>query len=253
MPMAQNSKKNEAERRIRAAVRTVLSPGVWLAIAVQLPTGLLIYWVIGMLLSEEPAQGQLRAFTLLLALLFLAYLFLMSGASRSFAIGAATVSVQEAARRGTEVFNAFLWLAVKIFLLGIVASSVFLYFLGIAVQLAGVNSQGEAQGLLMSVIKGIALITPFALVYWLPVIFVRNDFRVIPTVWRALKIIGRQLPRSGFLAFLMFAPLLVLWLMPAGTPFVLILIITLLGQLMAWTAYVYCVQTLADNPGWLTS
>lgn len=249
--MAQNRKKNETERRIRAAVRTVMSPGVWLAIAVQLPTGLLIYWVIGMLLSEEPPQGQLRAFTLLLALLFLAYLFLMSGASRSFALGAATVSVQEAVRRGIEVFNAFLWFAIKVFLLGMVASSVLLYVLGIAVQLAGVNGQGEAQGIVMSVIKGIALITPFALVYWLPVIFVRHDFRVIPTVGWALKIIWRQLPRSGFLALLIFAPLLVLWLIPAGTPFIFTLIITLLGQLTAWTAYVYCVEALADNPSWL--
>jgi hypothetical protein len=249
--MAQNRKRNEAEQRIRAAVRTVMSPGVWLAIAVQLPTGLLIYWVMGMLLSEEPPQGQLRVFTLLLALLFLAYLFLMSGASRSFALGAATVSVQEAIRRGREVFNAFLWFAMKVFLLGMVASSVMLYFLGMAVQLTGVNTQGEAQGILVSAIKGIALIIPFALIYWLPVIFVRNDFRVIPTVGWALKILWRQLPRSGFLALLIFVPLLVLWLMPAGTPFILTLIITLVGQLMAWTAYVYCVEVLADNPSWL--
>lgn len=250
--MTQSRKKNEAEQRIRAAVRAVMSPGVWLAIAVQLPVGLLIYWVIGMLLSEEPPQGQLRVFTLLLALLFLAYLFLMSGASRSFALGVATVSVQETVRRGREVFNAFLWFAMKVFLLGMVVSSVVLYFLGIAVQLAGVNSQGEAQGILASVIKGVALITPFALVYWLPVIFVRNDYRVIPTVGWALKILWRQLPRAGFLALLIFAPLLALWLMPAGAPFILTLIVTLLGQLMAWTAYVYCVEVLADNPSWLT-
>ena len=171
--MTQSRKKNEAEQRIRAAVRTVMSPGVWLAIAVQLPVGLLFSWVLGMLLSEEPPQGQLRVFTLLLALLLLAYLFLMSGASRSFALGVATVSVQETVRRGREVFNAFLWFAMKVFLLGMVVSSVVLYFLGIAVQLAGVNSQGEAQGILASVIKGVALITPFALVYWLPVIFVQ--------------------------------------------------------------------------------
>ena len=229
-----------------------MSPGVWLAIGVQLPTGMLLYWVVGMLLAEEPQQGQVRAFTLLLALLFLAYLYLMSGASRSFALGAATVSVQEAARRGREVFNAFLWFAIKVFLLGMVSSSVLLYVLGSVVQLAGVTSQGEAQALLVSVIKGIALITPFALVYWLPVIFVRNDFRVIPTVGWALKIIGHQLFRSGFLAFLVFTPLLVLWLMPSGTPFILILMVTLLGQLMAWTAYVYCVENLAKNPRWLT-
>jgi hypothetical protein len=188
---------------------------------------------------------------MLLALLFLAYLYLMSGASRSFALGTATVSAQEAVRRGREVFNAFLWLAVKIFLLAVVASSVLLYFFGIAVQLAGIDNHDDAQVILISGIKGIALITPFALVYWLPVIFLQNDFRIIPTAWPALKIIWRQLPRSGFLAFLIFAPLLVLWLIPQGTPFILILIITLLGQLMAWAAYVYCVETVSDNPSWL--
>lgn len=251
--MTQSSQTSESERRIRAAVRAVMSPGVWLAVAMQLPTGLLVFRVIELLLSETPAQGQLQVFTMMLAVLFLGYLYLMSGTSRSFALGTATVSAQEALRRGRDVFNAFLWLAVKIFFLGLVASSVLLYFFGVAARLAGVSAEDDLSAVLGPLIKGIAVITPFALVYWLPVVFLRNDFRLLPTVGWALQIIWRQLPRSGFLVFLIFTPLAVFWLLPHGTPFVFMLVIALLSQLMAWTAYVYCVEVVADNPTWLGS
>ena len=238
-------------------VRALMSPGVWLVVAVQLPTGMLMHNILLTVTSQESAQ-PLLPWIMLLTLLFLVYVYLMSGTSRAFALNAATVSPQEAFMRGQQVFNAFFWLAVKICLLGMLIVYVGLYVFSIVAQLIGAATESDTETVihtlapvLVPIVKGGALITPFALVYWLPIVFVRNDFRIIPTVRLALKIIWHQLSRSGFLAFLIFCPLLLLWLLPDGTPFALTLLLGALGQLMAWTAYIYCVETLLANPGWL--
>lgn len=255
--MSEQAQHSEGERRIRAAVRVFMSPGVWLVVAVQLPTGMLIHNILLALTSEE-SQEPLLPWIMLLTLLFLVYVYLLGGTSRSFALNAATVSPQEAFTRGKQVFNAFLWLAVKIGLLGMFAVYVALYMFGVAAHLIGATTESDAEAViqamapvLVPIIKASAMIAPFALVYWLPIVFVRNDFRIIPTAWLALQIIWRQLSRSGFLALLIFCPLLVLWLLPNGAPFALILMLGALGQLMAWTAYVYCVETLLSHPDWL--
>jgi hypothetical protein len=255
--MGRQGQNSEGERRIRAAVRALMSPGVWLVVAVQLPTGLLIHNILLTLSSEESAR-PLLPWIMLLTLLFLVYVYLMSGTSRAFALNAATVSPQEAFMRGQQVFNAFLWLAVKICLLGMLTVYLGLYVFGIAAQVIGATSESDAEAViqtlapvLVPIVKGSAMIAPFALVYWLPIVFIRNDFRIIPTARLAFKIIWRQLPKSGFLAFLIFCPLLLLWLLPSGTPFVFTLLLGVLGQLMAWTAYIYCVEILLANPDWL--
>jgi hypothetical protein len=252
--MGGQGQANEGERRIRAAVRALMSPGVWLVVAVQLPTAMLIH---NILLSEESAK-PLLPWVMLLTLLFLVYVYLMSGTSRSFALSAVTVSPQDAFMRGQQVFNAFLWLAVKICLLGMLTVYIGLYVFGTVARIIGATTGSGAEAViqasapaLIPIVKAAAMVAPFALVYWLPVVFIRNDFRIIPTARLALKIIWRQLPRSGFLAFLIFCPLLLLWLLPNDIPFVFTLLLGALGQLMAWTAYVYCVETLLANPGWL--
>lgn len=247
--MGWQSQDGEGERRIRAAVRALMSPGVWLVVAVQLPTGMLIHNILLTLSSGESAQ-PLLPWIMLLALLFLVYVYLMSGTSRAFALNAATVSLQDAVMRGQQVFNAFLWLAVKICLLGMLAVYIGLYVFGIVAQIIGVTTESETKAL-VPIVKAVAMITPFALVYWLPIVFVRNDFRIIPTARLALKIIWRQLPRSGFLAFLVFCPLLLLWLLPSAAPFVVTLLLGVLGQLLAWIAYVYCVEMLLANRNWM--
>jgi hypothetical protein len=255
--MGRQGRANEGERRIRAAVRALMSPGVWLVVAVQLPTGMLLHNILLALTSEESAQ-PLLPWVMLLMLLFLVYVYLMSGTSRAFALNAVTVSPQDAVMRGQQVFNAFLWLAVKISVVGMLTVYVGLYVFGMAAQLIGTTTQSDAETVVQTLapvvvpaLKAGAMIVPFALVYWLPIVFIRNDFRIVPTAQLALKIIWRQLPRSGFLAFLIFCPLLLLWLLPSGAPFAFTLLLGVLGQLMAWTAYVYCLETLMANPNWL--
>ena len=256
--MGAQGQDSEGERRIRAAVRALMSPGVWLVVAVQLPTGMLIHSILVTLASGEPAQPILP-WVMLLTLLFLVYLYLMSGTSRAFALNATVVSPQDAVTRGQQVFNAFLWLAARICLLGTLTVGLGLFVFGMVAQLIGTTTESDTETVIQAlapvlapILKGSAMIAPFALVYWLPIVFVRNDFRIIPTAWLALKIIWRQLPKSGFLAFLILFPLLLLWLLPSGAPFVLMLLLGVLGQLMAWTAYVYCVENLLGNPDWMS-
>jgi hypothetical protein len=244
--MQQARVRTEGERRIRAVVRALLSSGVWLVIAVQvLAAAVFVYRVIPIMSSDAAAVELPGALFLLVALLVL-YVYLMSGTSRSFAVGTAVVSAQESLNRGKEVFGAFLLLALKVLVLALI----FLYLLGLVVQLISVSTGSDVQTVLSQVgpvIRLMATIAPFALVYWLPVMFVRNDFRAIPTLRAALLLIWQRLWKSGFLAFLAFSPLLVFWLLPAGSPPALMLVLSVVGQLMAWSAYVYCVELLTEG------
>ncbi len=237
--------RTESERRIRAVVRTALSTGVWLVIAVQLLAVALVMSGIAPFGSLEAAFSQAPGLAMLLAVLILAYAYLMSGASRAFAMGTATVAVHDSLNRGREVFRAFLWLALKLLVLGLVC----LYVLAIIAYIIAAAAQSKtlAQQILWSGPRIILAIAPFVFVYWLPVVFVRNDFRMAPTLRAALEIIWRRLPSSSFLAFLIFFPLLLLWLVPASAPLAVVLAVSALGQFMAWTAYVYCVESMTEG------
>ncbi len=240
--------RTESERRIRAAVRTALSAGVWLVMGVQLAALALVMYRVAPLGSLEVAVAQAPGTLLTVLVLFLAYTYVMSGTSRSFAVGRTTVSALESLNRGREVFSAFLWLFVKVLLLGLGC----LYALVIVAQLIAVAAQSRtlATTILWIGPRIIFAIAPFALVYWLPLVFVRNDFRLTPTMRAALTILWQRWSRSGFLAFLVFFPVLILWLLPQGAPLAALLPVSLIGQLMAWTAYVYCVEAVTDpDPG----
>ncbi|MFQ5935532.1 MAG: hypothetical protein ACE5LB_03885 [Acidiferrobacterales bacterium] len=248
--MTQQAGKTEGERRIRAAVRTVMSSGVWLVVAVKLLlAGLLAYRIMPMM-ADGASEAQQPSSALLFAVLLIVYAYLMSGASRSFALGTATVSAQETVNRGKEVFSTFLWFAVKILFLALVLWIVLVRF----TQAVTGGNESDIEAVIASVapvVKGLAAIVPFALAYWLPIVFVRKDFRIVPTMWSALQIIFRQLLHSGFLAFLLLLPLLVIWLVPATAPVVVTIALSTLTQMMAWIAYVYCVEAVIDNPGWV--
>lgn len=237
--------RTENERRIRAGVRTALSSGVWAVIAVQLLAVAFVLNGIAPFGSLEAALSQAPGLAIVLAVLVLGYAYLMSGTSRAFATGKATVAVRDSLNRGREVFPAFLWLALKLLVLGLVC----LYVLATIAYLiaAAAQSKGLAEQILWSGPRIILAIAPFVFVYWLPVVFVRNDFRLMPTLRAALEIIWRRLSSSSFLAFLIFFPLLLLWLLPAGAPVAVVLAVSLLGQLMAWTAYVYCVESMTEG------
>ncbi|TDJ64827.1 MAG: hypothetical protein E2O37_06085 [Proteobacteria bacterium] len=241
--MNQQPTPTESKQRIRAAVRVVLSPGVWLVIGLQVVFMTLRTQTILPLGNFGPTGLALVIFGTLLILIYL-----MSGTFRSFALGNSTVSIYETLSRGKEVFASFLWLLVQVGLLAVVAGFVLLnlLYLSRSVDLEQLITE------MVPYVTIIAMVVPFLLVYWFPVVFSTNDFRVFATLRSALRIIWQRLWRSGFLAFLIFFPLVAFWLLPDNSPLIVFLIVSVIGEMMGWTAYVYCVESLASNPSWVT-
>lgn len=241
--MNQQPTPTESKQRIRAAVRVVLSPGVWLVIGLQVVFMTLRTQTILPLGNFGPTGLALVIFGTLLILIYL-----MSGTFRCFALGNSTVSIYETLSRGKEVFASFLWLLVQVGLLAVVAGFVLLnlLYLSRSVDLEQLITE------MVPYVTIIAMVVPFLLVYWFPVVFSTNDFRVFATLRSALRIIWQRLWRSGFLAFLIFFPLVAFWLLPDNSPLIVFLIVSVIGEMMGWTAYVYCVESLASNPSWVT-
>ncbi len=244
--MNQQPTPSESEQRIRAAVRVVLSPGVWLVIGLQVVFVTFRTQTILPLDDIGPTGLALATFGALLILIYL-----VSGTFRSFALGDGTVSIYETLSRGKEVFASFLWLLVQVGLLLLLALFVILSLLYSTRSVDGTNTEQLITEMVPNV-RIIAMVIPFLLVYWFPVVFSTNDFRVFATLRSALRIIWQRLWKSGFLAFLIFFPLVAFWLLPDDSPLIVFLIFNVIGEVMGWTAYVYCVESLARNPGWVT-
>jgi hypothetical protein len=244
--MNQQLTPTESEQRIRAAVRVVLSPGVWLVIGLQVVFVTLRTQTILPLDDTGPTGVALVTFGALLILIYL-----VSGTFRSFALGDNTVSIYETLSRGKEVFTSFLWLLVQVGLLLLLVLFVLLSLLYWSRAIDGANTERLVTEVVRNV-RVVAMVIPFLFVYWFPVVFSTNDFRVFATLRSALRIIWQQLWKSGFLAFLIFFPLVVFWLVPDNSPLIVFLIINVIAEVMGWTAYVYCVESLARNPSWVT-
>ncbi|MFQ5994061.1 MAG: hypothetical protein ACE5K1_03125 [Acidiferrobacterales bacterium] len=248
--MSAQPRSAETQRRIRATVRAVLSSGVWLVISVQaIAVGLWMQWVVPAASADEPGMN-LPTIVLVLGVVLVAYTYVMSGTFRSFAVGTATVSAMDTLNRGKEVFSQFMWLWLKVLLLGLVV----LYSLGALIPMIGAAAGKTTEQIIRALapgLQGLAFLAPFVFVYWLPVVFVKNNFRVLPTVRAALLLIWQRLTKSSFLAFLVFVPLVILWLLPDNAPLAVLLTVSVFGQLMAWIANIYCVEAVLENPGWV--
>ncbi len=244
--MSQPPTPTESEQRIRAAVRVVLSPGVWLVIGLQVVFVTLRAQTVVPLDNIGPTGLALATFGALLILIYL-----VSGTFRAFALGDSTVSIAETLSRGKEVFSSFLWLLVQVGLLLLLVLFVFLSLLYSSRSVDDANTEQLITEIVPNV-RMVAMVIPFLLVYWFPVVFSTNDFRVFATLRSALRIIWQRLWKSGFLAFLIFFPLVVFWLLPDNSPLIVFLIVNIIGEVMGWIAYVYCVESLARNPSWVT-
>ncbi len=250
--MNQNAGQGENELHIRAAVRAVLSPGVWLVIAVRVL--IVVLWsnlVMPAAMSTSGDAGPASSVALLVALLLFAYAYLFGGALRSFAVGDGTVSVPEVLRRGKEVFSQFVWLCIKAVLAVLL---VVVFFLSAFA--SGASGEVEIQARLeeiaptMNLIGSAALfVIPFVLVYWLPLVFVTRDFRMLPTIKAAVTTLWRRLWKSGYLAILVLFPVVLFWLLPHDAPLLAVLVLGVIGDLMRWTARVYCAQVLVQDRG----
>ena len=227
---------DEATRRLRALVRSALSRGIWLIIALQLLMGLALRLPV----SEEGGMAVVRM--LLLVLATGGMLYGTAGASAALAAGREPVSVRAALVAGSPVFGQFLWLILKASLLAVGVLQVVLTLM-IA---ASDQDPNQAMTELPSHMLPLTALLGFVLVYWMPVVFQRRDFRLFATLAQALRLMRARLAAAGFLAVLTLAPPALAWALAGrgGAPVAFLL--QAVASLLAWTAYVYCVEWLQD-------
>ena len=230
----------ENERRLRATVRTFMSPGVWLVIGSLFLIQLIMRFRV--FAEMEPPFPFLHL--VLLTVLLASFFYLMAGVSHALARSKNVVSLGAAISSGKTVFANFAWLIIKAGLLSILVFNIAAY-VAVLVTGLGLNELMKTYSSVFVLSLGII---GFVFVYWMPKVFVAQDFRLIPTLKAALDILRSRLPRSGFLAVLTVGPSVVSMLLPAETPLVLESMLDVAGGFMGWIAYVYCVEWLQDNP-----
>lgn len=227
----------QADGRLRAAVRALLSRGVWCVIGAQL--GLIILW--RRFFSVDAGTERLEM--LLLAFALAGFLYVTAGVSQALANSRETVGIRAALRAGTRSYGPFLWMIAKLALLSGV-------LLNLVVYLGGEAGAGESPAWSKQVAGYLPLIQGligFVFVYWLPIVFVRRNFALFETLRAALVTARQALPRAGYLAFLTLTPALLATVADASMPLIAVLLLNLLGGVMEWIAYIYCVGWLQDK------
>lgn len=225
----------EGERRLRALVRAFLSPGVWLVVSMQLALQLSLQQISGA--GEAPL-----VWVLALSGLLLGFAWLQAGAYYALAQGRDRLLLSDMARTGFGRFTRFLWLFIKLslsvaLLFNVVA---FLFMLGSGTSLEGlVRGMAPFLGPLLAAVG-------FLFVYWLPLVFVTDDFRLFATLRRALSTTWQRLSQSGFLALLILLPPWLFMLLPPETPLWLLVPLAAGASLLGWAAYIYCAEWLRD-------
>ena len=230
----------EGEHRLHAAVRAAISPGIWLALGIQM---------LVLLLSRSPAPAESNpginltgVFEVVAILLFL---YIQAGAFAALALGRDRISVADVFQRGKEVFTDFMWLAIKASLLLALALSIVIYmFMPEQAQEQDIKAWMEQ---FSPYFVPLVSVFGFIFVYWIPIVFVRRHFKLFPTWRAALQIAWRRLPYAGYLAFLTLTPSLLSEFLPA-IPAVVLMVLSVLGGWMGWVAYIYCVEVLLDEP-----
>jgi hypothetical protein len=229
---------SESARRLHAVVRTLLSRGVWLVLTAQMILILSLQWRVPE--GESPILASLAISLTALALLL--FFYLQAGAFHVLAQGRGALSVEEVLRGGKVVFSAFVWLTLKAGLLLMAVINVVTLFVVFA---GGYDLKATTQ-LLTSVFGPMSGVLAFIFAYWLPWVFVRRDFSLLPSLRAGLKMAWTRLPQSTFLALVILAPLLVALFLPADGPLWLDLAASLVAGILGWVAYVYCVEVLQE-------
>lgn len=229
----------ESERRLRAIVRAFLSPGLWLVVGAQFLAQFALHQ--GVAAGES---GPDLPYTLLISALMMGFAYLQAGAYHGLAKSNDRLTLREVATPGVALFARFLWLFLK---LGVSVALVFNLFALALMGSADVSPDALARQL-APYLPMLLAVLGLAFVYWLPLVFVADDFRLLATWRRALRVAWQRLPQSGFLAVLLIAPVVLLLLLPEGTPEALLLLLSTLASLLGWVVYIYCVEWLRDHP-----
>lgn len=229
----------EYPRRLRAALRSLLSQGVWLTIVFELGV------------SALPQTGVLDSlgvgkFAILGTVAALA-VYLQAGTMLALARGREVVPVPEVLLSGRLVFPRFIWLMLK---------TGFLFLVVINVALLGLNATGlidveDKEALPVFAVAVTVAVVPlkYLLAYWLPWVFTRQDFRLLVSLKAALRTAWQRFTRAGlFLALLLLLPGAVLVSLSPQAPLLLLSAIMLAAMVLDWIAYAYCVDVVREQP-----
>jgi hypothetical protein len=230
----------ESGLRLRAAIRALLSPGIWLLLSVQIALVFTLRWSVPA--DASPLTSALAIFLTATALML--FYYLQAGAFHALTQGRETLTVAEVVRAGRVVFAAFVWLTLKA---GLLLAAVMNVLIFVALLLTGHDIKAVMNALspFFSPVVGILA---FVLVYWLPFVFVRREFHLLPSLKAALQIAWDRLSDSAFLAFLVLVPVLVSGWLPSDTPLLFDLLVSVVSGVMGWIAYIYCIEVLREQP-----
>jgi hypothetical protein len=240
--------QTENGRRLHAIVRAALSLGIWLVLAAQITLVFSLNWRV----RADASPGVSVWEILPIAAVLTVFLYLQAGAFHALTRGRNSVSVIDVLRAGKSVFADFVWLSLKACLLFFLIMNVLLY---LALIISGkdlkvlIDMLSPFFSLMISVLS-------FMLVYWLPFVFVQREFRLLPGLRAGLKIAWSRLASSAYLALLVFLPTIISHLLPTKSPWWVDVMLSVIGGLMGWIAYIYCVERLQEqtkNPVYLAS
>jgi hypothetical protein len=229
----------ESGLRLRAAIRALLSPGIWLLLCVQLALIITMHW--SMPADASPPSAPV---IFLMATVLTLFYYLQAGAFQALTQSRETLTVVEVVRAGRAVFAAFVWLALKA---GLLLAAVMNVLIVVALLVTGQDIKALMNALAPFFSPVVGILT-FVFVYWLPFVFVRREFHLLPSLKAALRIAWDRRYDSAFLAVLVLVPSLVSGWLPSDTPLLFDLLISLVSGVMGWIAYIYCIEVLREQP-----
>jgi hypothetical protein len=171
------------------------------------------------------------------------FFYVQAGAFQALSQGREAVSVSEVIRAGKAVFAAFVWLILKAGLLFAVIMNILVL---VALLLTGSNLEDLTQAL-TSYFGPITGVLAFVFVYWLSLVFVQREFRLLPGLKASLRIAWERLSHSAFLVLMVLVPALVVGLLPADSPVLINALASLATGILGWIAYIYCVDALRQR------
>src|SRR3972149_71540 len=230
----------ESGLRLRAAIRALLSPGIWLLLSVQLALVFTLRWSAPA--DASPLTSALAIFLTAAALMLFYYLH--AGAFPALTQDRETLTVAEVVRAGRVVFAAFVWLMLKAGLLLAVVMNVLIL---VALLLTGYDIKALMNALAPFFSPVVGILT-FVFVYWLPFVFVRREFHLLPSLKGAFTIAWVPRSASACLALLVLVPALVSGWLPSETPLMFDLLVSVVSGVMGWIAYIYCIEVLREQP-----
>lgn len=227
---------DEPTRRLRSLVRVFMSPAIWLLTAYQalMLSVLRIDWQN----YSDSAVGTYGP--IILAAMFLGFFFLAAGTYQSFVREQSLVKVAMVFQNARLIFTRFILLSIKVGLLGFLIINIVVI---VAQGLTGMEPK-EIFDVMADYLVLIVSVSALALVYWLPLVFVKGNFNMLETMREALLLSWARIHHVGFLAVLILLPTFLMWMVSKQLSPAISVLGSILGELLAWVAFAYCVDYL---------